>query len=124
LGLRYLRADKTEPEVIVTDVKIVASSRVSGLRPIFAVHHLRSAALLAKNAEALEQELVNEVAEGLKTTGRPPEDAPTWHSLNRNRELPDERYESHIAYVIGSIFAAVAAVEAAVNDFYVQSCRP
>jgi len=90
------------------------ASHVIGLRPVFPAIHLRSAALLARRAEAVEQELLHETEEV------PTAKVGETHGLARISER-DDRYDTHLAFVIGSVLASVAAMDAAVNDTYISA---
>jgi len=93
---------------------VIQPGQLTGQRAEFAEAHLHSAALLARRVGALEHELL------ATTAALSPLQAQDVHHRARVRE-DDERYTAHLAYVIGAILTAVAAMEAAVNNPFVHA---
>ncbi len=84
----------------------------TGMRPAFAWTHLESAAVLARRAHALERAL------DLPATLTERDAYILGYARDRRA---DERYSEHRAYVIGAIFAAVAAMDAGVSACFVSA---
>lgn len=93
---------------------VIQPSHLTGSRAEFTEAHLISAALLARRAGVLEHEL-------LATTAQlSDQQAQEAHHRARVRE-DDERYNAHLACVMGAILTSVAAMEAAVNNHFVHA---
>jgi len=105
------RARRDEEQGII-QAKMLPVTHAVGLRGDFARTHLRSAAILARRAKVIEDELAV-----------PPEmTRVSVYAVRFDRDVQgDERYPEHTACVVGTIFAAVAASEAAVAEVYTDA---
>jgi len=83
-----------------------------GVYPQFARTHMESAAALTRRASAIEQDL------SIPATPSPAEA----YGIRRARDIEgDERYQEHTACIIGAVLAAVAAIDAAVCEVFVDA---